>query len=121
VRDLVESDEVSDLSASMSEDLEDTNTRTDNNELLCAELDLSMPYSLECLKHPDLWIGDTGESMHTTRYKMHGFNFCVQSSSVGATWSAVDAECSMDIRGQFVNRDNSLGIVATLTQPVKCH
>ena len=64
---------MSDLSASMSEDLEDTNTRTDNNELLCAELDLSMLYSLECLKHPDLWIGDTGESMHTTRYKMHGF------------------------------------------------
>jgi hypothetical protein len=109
VRDLVESDEVSDLSAIMSKDLEDTNTHTDNNELLCAELDLSMLYSLECLKHPDLWIG------HTTRYKMHGFNFCVGSSSVGATWSAVDTECSMDIRGQFVNRDNSLGIVATLT------
>jgi hypothetical protein len=60
VRDLVESDEVSDLSALMSDDLEDTNTCTDDTELLCAELDLSMPYSLECLKHPDLWIGDIG-------------------------------------------------------------
>jgi hypothetical protein len=59
VRDLIESDEVSDLSALMSNDLEDTSTRTDNTELLCAELDLSMPYLLECLKHPDLWIGDT--------------------------------------------------------------
>jgi hypothetical protein len=60
VRDLLESDEVSDLSALMSDDLEDTNTCTDDTELLCAELDLSMPYSLECLKHPDLWIGDIG-------------------------------------------------------------
>jgi hypothetical protein len=85
VRDLVESDEVSDLSALMSDNLEDTNTRTDVSEFLCAELDLSMPYSLECLKHPDLWIGDTGASMHTTRYKTHGFNFCAGSSSVGAT------------------------------------
>ena len=34
VRDLVESDEVSDLSALMSDDLEDTNTLTDNTELL---------------------------------------------------------------------------------------
>jgi hypothetical protein len=51
----------------------------------------------------------------TTRYKTHGFNFCAGSSSVGATGSAVEAECSMDIRGQFVNRDGSLGIVATLT------
>jgi hypothetical protein len=42
VRDLVESDEVSDLSAPMSDDLEDTNTRTDNTELLCLDLDLSM-------------------------------------------------------------------------------
>jgi hypothetical protein len=75
VRDLVESDEVSDLSPLMSDDLEDTNTRTDINELLCAELDLSMPYLLECLKHPDLWIGDTGASMHTTRYKTHGSTF----------------------------------------------
>jgi hypothetical protein len=115
VRELVESDEVSDLSALMSNDLEDTNTRTDITELLCAELDLSMPYSLECLKHPDLWIGDTGASMHTTRYKTHGFNFRAGSSSVGATGSAVEAECSMDIRGQFVNRNGSLGIVATLT------
>jgi hypothetical protein len=115
VRDLVESDEVSDLSALMSNDLEDTSTRTDNIELLCAELDLSMPYLLECLKHPDLWIGDMGASMHTTRYKTHGFNFRAGSSSVGATGSAVEAECSMDICGQFVNRDSSLGIVATLT------
>jgi hypothetical protein len=60
VRDLVESDDESDLSALMSDDLEDTNTCNDNTELLCAELDLSMPYLLECLKHPDLWIGDTG-------------------------------------------------------------
>jgi hypothetical protein len=99
VRDLVESDEVSDLSALLSDDLEDTNTCTGNTELLCAELDLSMPYSLECLKHPDLWIRDTGASMHTTRYKTHGFNFCAGSLSVGATGSAVEAECSMDIRG----------------------
>jgi hypothetical protein len=84
----------------------------DETELLCAELDLSMPYSLECLKHPDLWIGDTGVSMHTTRYKTHGFNFRAGSSSVGATGSAVEAECSMDIRGQC---DGSLGIVASLT------
>jgi hypothetical protein len=34
LRDLVESDEVSDLSALMSNDLEDTNTLTDNTELL---------------------------------------------------------------------------------------
>jgi hypothetical protein len=116
VRDLVESDEVSDLSALMSDDLEDTNTRTDITKLLCAELDLSMPYSLECLKHPDLWIGDTSAGMHTNRYKTHGFNFRAGSSSVGATESAVEAECSMDIRGQFVNCDGSLdGIVATLT------
>ena len=54
-------------------------------------------------------------SMHTTRYKMHWFNFRAGSLSVGATGSAVEAECSMDIRGQFVNRDGLLGIVATLT------
>ena len=100
MRDLVESDEVSDLSALMSDDLEDANNSNDETELLCAELDLSMPYSLECLKHPD--------SMHTTRYKMHGFNFRAGSSSVGATGSAVEAECSMDICGQFGNRDSSL-------------
>jgi hypothetical protein len=35
--------------------------------------------------------------------------------SVGATGSAVEAECSMDIRGQFVNHDSSLGMAATLT------
>jgi hypothetical protein len=110
-----EGSEVSHLSALMSDNLEDTNNRNDETELLCAEVDLSMPYSLDCLKHPDLWIGDTGISMYTTRYKMHGFNFCAGSSSVGATGSAVEAECSMDIRGQFVNRDSSLGIVATLT------
>jgi hypothetical protein len=55
--------------------------------------------------------------MHTTqyKYKTHRFNFCAGSSSVGATGSAVEAECSMDIRGQFVNHDGLLGIVATLT------
>jgi hypothetical protein len=115
VRDLVESDEVSDLSALMSDDLEDTNTRSDITKLLCVELDLSMPYLLECLQHPDLWIGDTDASMHTTRYKTHGFNFRAESLSVGATGSAVEAECSMDVRGQFVNCDGLLGIVATLT------
>jgi hypothetical protein len=115
VRDLVESDEVSDLSALMSADLEGINRPGILIEFLGAELDLSMPYSLECLKHPDLWIGDTGASMHTTRYKAHGFNFHAGSSSVGATGSAVEAECAMDIRGQFVNRDGLLGIVATLT------
>jgi hypothetical protein len=115
VRDLVESDDVSDLSALMSDTLEDTNTRNDNTKLLCAELDLLMPYLLECLKHPDLWIGDMGASMHTTRYKTHGFNFRAGSSSVGATGSAVQAEYSMDICGQFVNCDGSLGVVATLT------
>jgi hypothetical protein len=49
VRDLVESDEVSDLSALISDDLEDTNTRTGNTELLCL-LDLSLSiltYGLE--------------------------------------------------------------------------
>ena len=107
--------EGSDLTVLMSDDLEDTNTCTDNTKLLCVELDLSMLYSQECLKHPDLWIGDTGTSMHTTRYKTHGFNFCAGSSSVGATGSALEAECSMDIRGQFVNRDGLVGIVATLT------
>ena len=115
MRDLVESDEVSDLSALMSADLEGINRPGILIEILGAELDLSMPYSLECLKHPDLWIGDTGASMHTTRYKAHGFNFHAGSSSVGATGSAVEAECAMDIRGQFVNRDGLLGIVATLT------
>jgi hypothetical protein len=43
VRDLVESDEVSDLSALMSDDLEDRHGHTVSTELLCAELDLSMP------------------------------------------------------------------------------
>jgi hypothetical protein len=42
----------------MSDDLEDTNTHTDGTDL-CAELDLSMPYSLECLKHPDFTLQDT--------------------------------------------------------------
>jgi hypothetical protein len=64
VRDLVESNEVSDLSALMSDDLEDANNRNDETELLCAELDLSMPYLLECLRHPDLWIRDGREHAH---------------------------------------------------------
>jgi hypothetical protein len=38
VRDLVESDEVFDLSALMSDDLEDTNHRTDDTELLISSL-----------------------------------------------------------------------------------
>jgi hypothetical protein len=35
--------------------------------------------------------------MHTTRYKTHGFNFHVGSSSVDATGSAVEAECSISV------------------------
>lgn len=112
--DLLESDDVSDLSPLMSSDLEDFNTVLVSSEFLLAELDLSMPYSLECLKHPDLWIGDTGASMHTTRFKTNGFNFRAGASSVGATGAAVQAECCLDIRGQFVDRDGTLGLIATL-------
>jgi hypothetical protein len=39
LRDLVESDEVSDLSALISDDLESTNNRNDETELLYAEVD----------------------------------------------------------------------------------
>ena len=114
LRDLLESEEVSDLSSLVSSDLEDFRSRRTLYEVLSADLDLSVPYSLECLKHPDLWIGDTGASMHTTKFKAHGFNFRSGTSSVGATGAAVQAECSMDIRGQFVDREGSLGLIATL-------
>jgi hypothetical protein len=43
VKDLVESDEVSDLSALMFDDLKNVNNRNDETKLLCAEVDLLMP------------------------------------------------------------------------------
>ncbi len=45
MRDLVESDEVSDLSALMFDNLKNVNNRNDETELLCAEVevDLLMP------------------------------------------------------------------------------
>ncbi len=79
VRDLVEPDTVSDLTALMScSELENVNSLRNVTEFLLADLNISFPYSLKCLKHPDLWIGDTGTSMHTTRFKTHGFNFVLE-------------------------------------------
>ena len=43
MKDLVESDEVSDLSALMFDDLKNVNNRNDETKLLCAEVDLLMP------------------------------------------------------------------------------
>jgi hypothetical protein len=73
--------------------------------------------SLKLLRHPDIWIGVTGASCHSTAH----ISGCINkrtagSSSIGFTGEAVQATFTVDIPGHFINRDGTLGSAGTLTE-----
>jgi hypothetical protein len=68
-------------------------------------------------RHPDIWIGYTGASYHSTAHLLGCINKCTAgSSSIGSTGKAVQATCTVDIPGHFVKQDGTLGSTETLTE-----
>jgi hypothetical protein len=73
--------------------------------------------SLMILRHPDIWIGDTGASYQSTAHCSGCINKRVAgSSSIGSTGEAVQATYTVDIPGHFMKRDGTLGSTGTLTE-----
>ena len=77
---------------------------------------LDMPSTFDILYKSDVWICDTGASSHSTNNYTGATNEreC-GSSSLGHMGSAVKASKTIDLPGQFVSRDGTGGLKATLT------
>ncbi len=77
---------------------------------------LDKPMHFEMLYESDIWISDSGTSSHSTNNKTDAVNERqVGSVSLGHTREAVKATTTIDVSGQFVAQDGTLGLKATLT------
>ena len=73
--------------------------------------------SFDVLFEEDVFICDSGASNHSSKSKVGARNERpTNSSSLGHAGEAVEAECTIDLAGQFVAKDGSLGLKATLTE-----
>ena len=84
------------------------------------ELDLAQmetQASFDTLFNGDIWICNTRASSHSTN-KLSGAKNVQDSGtpSLGHTGAAVKATKIIDLPGQFVNNDGSLGMQGTLTE-----
>ena len=76
---------------------------------------MEMPVSLQILAQDDIWICDTGASSNGTFSKKGAKNIRKNgSSSLGQAGKALDAELTIDVPGQFVCKDGTLGGKAVL-------
>jgi hypothetical protein len=86
--------------------------RKGETEMSAAKLDV--PMCFEMLYESDIWIDDSGTSSHSTNYKTGAVNERqFGSASLGHTGEAVKATSTIDVLGQFVTRDGTLGLKAT--------
>ena len=83
-------------------------------EACCAKLQTDG--QLGMLFERDVWIADTGASNHGTFSDAGGQNVkTTESSNLGFSGEAQKVHKLMDISGQFVRRDGTMGLRAVLT------
>jgi hypothetical protein len=76
----------------------------------------NVPIPMDILFEKDVWIADTGASNHDTFIDLGGKNVQASTSSnLGIYGGAVNVEKTIDISGQFVEKNGKEGIKATLT------
>ncbi len=69
----------------------------------------------EILYESDIWIGNSGNSSHSTNNKTGTVSESLfGSASLGHTGEAVKATGTIDVSGQFVTHDGTLSLEATL-------
>lgn len=84
-------------------------------EISAGKLDL--PLSFETLRHPSIWLADTGASSHSTNNMLGATNVVAKGvSSLGPVGRATEFTHTVDIPGQFMTKDGSLGLSTTLTE-----
>ena len=72
--------------------------------------------SFDVLFEEDVFICDSRASNHSSKSKVGARNERpTNSSSLGHAGEAVEAECTIDLAGQFVAKDGSLGLKATMS------
>lgn len=77
--------------------------------------DTEMGISFDVLAQEDIWICDSGASVHTTNSKKGAVNERPsQSVSIGSSGPAAAAHSTVDIPGKFVSKDGVIGIRARL-------
>ena len=89
--------------------------RLEDGEMSAAQL--TIPTSFAVLQQPDIWICDTGASSHSTNNSNGGKNVKdTRSASLGHAGEALKATKTIDLSGQYVTKDGTLGMKATLTE-----
>ena len=75
-----------------------------------------VPIPMDILFEKDVWIADTGASNHGTYNDLGGTDVQISTSSnLGIHGSAVKVEKTINISGQFVEKNGNQGLKATLT------
>ena len=88
--------------------------RLEDGEVSAAQL--TIPTSFAVLQQTDIWICDTGASSHSTNNSSGGQNVKDTGSvSLGHAGEALKATKTIDLPGQYVTKDGTLGLKATLT------
>ena len=78
---------------------------------------LVIPTTFEMLSQPDVWICDTGASSHSTNDNSGARNEKdTGSASLGHAGQALKATMTIDLLGQYVTKDGTWGMKATLTE-----
>ena len=76
-----------------------------------------MPSSFELLYSGDIWICNTGASSHLGKSNCGATNVKSNGSqSLGHSGKSMEAMNTMDLPGQFLGKDGSLGTKPTLTE-----
>ena len=101
-------------SATLSETHETTADILKEIEVSGAGMEMTALISI--LHQDDIWICDTGASCHSTKSKVGAINERKSgSTSLGQAGEALKATSTIDLKGQCVWRDGSLGMKVTLT------
>ena len=91
--------------------------KNDEVDLELSAAKMEMPTSFEIRYESDIWICDTGASSHSTNDATGAKNIQDSGSPcLGHTGEAMKAVKTIDVPGQFVTKDGSLGIRAVLTK-----
>ena len=85
-------------------------------EIETSNVKMEMSTSFELLYSDDIWICDTGASSHSSKSNSGAKNVKQNGSqSLGHSGKAVEAISTMNLPGQFIGKDGSSGMKATLT------
>ena len=85
-------------------------------EIETSNVKMEMSTSFELLYSDDIWICDTGASSHLSKSNSVAKNVKQNGSqSLGHSGKAVEAISTMNLPGQFIGKDGSSGMKATLT------